>query len=133
MSGDLQRFKEILAVVADGRPLGYALAREAFAIMMAGDATPAQMAGFLMGLRVRGETIEEIADTVLEHLGKPTSLKTIVPDRPSHDRRYVLDYSKIQKELGWAPAISWGEAMRPAGICAVCWAPSIVFGSVSIR
>jgi len=61
MSADLARFKEILAIVADGRPLSFDEAREAFAIMMAGDATPAQMAGFLMGLRVRGETVEEIA------------------------------------------------------------------------
>jgi anthranilate phosphoribosyltransferase len=61
MTGDLQRFKQLLAVVADGRPLAFDEAREAFAIMMAGDATPAQMAGFLMGLRVRGETVEEIA------------------------------------------------------------------------
>lgn len=61
MSADLQRFKELLAVVADGRPLAFDQAGEAFAIMMAGDATPAQMAAFLMGLRVRGETVEEIA------------------------------------------------------------------------
>lgn len=61
MSADLQRFKQILAIVADGRPLDFETAREAFAIMMAGDATPAQMAGFLMALRVRGETVEEIA------------------------------------------------------------------------
>ncbi len=61
MSADLQRFKEILAIVADGRPLSFDQAREAFSIMMAGDATPAQMAGFLVALRVRGETVEEIA------------------------------------------------------------------------
>ena len=36
-------------------------------------------------------TIEEIADLVLELTGKPESLKTIVPDRPGHDRRYLLD------------------------------------------
>ena len=39
-------------------------------------------------------SIEEIADLVLEHTGKPDSLKTIVPDRPGHDRRYLLDSSK---------------------------------------
>jgi len=47
------------------------------------------------------KTIEEIADAVLEHTGKPASLKTIVPDRPGHDRRYLLDASKIRDELGW--------------------------------
>ncbi len=60
MSAELQRFKAILARVAAGEPLGFDLAREAFDIMMAGDATPAQMGAFLMGLRVRGETVEEI-------------------------------------------------------------------------
>ncbi len=52
-------------------------------------------------------SIEQIADTILGHLGKPASLKTIVPDRPGHDRRYVLDWSKIQAELGWEPQIEW--------------------------
>ncbi len=53
------------------------------------------------------KSIEEIADTVLTQLGKPDSLKTIVPDRPGHDRRYVLDWLKIRNELGWSPAIDW--------------------------
>ncbi len=52
-------------------------------------------------------SIEEIADTVLGRLGKPAMLKTIVPDRPGHDRRYVLDWSKIRDELGWEPQIGW--------------------------
>ena len=60
MSEDLQRFKQLIAVVADGRPLTLDQAREAFGLMMAGDATPAQMAGLLMALRVRGETVDEI-------------------------------------------------------------------------
>jgi dTDP-glucose 4,6-dehydratase len=49
-------------------------------------------------------TIEEIADRVLELTEKPQTLKKIVPDRPGHDRRYLLDASKISTELGWAPA-----------------------------
>src|SRR3954447_4851419 len=44
-------------------------------------------------------SIEEIADGVLAALGKPQSLKKIVPDRPGHDRRYLLDASKIRAEL----------------------------------
>jgi dTDP-glucose 4,6-dehydratase len=48
-------------------------------------------------------SIEELADRILELLEKPASLKTIVPDRPGHDRRYVLDSSKIRRELGWEP------------------------------
>jgi len=57
-------------------------------------------------------SIEEIADLVLELTGKPASLKTIVPDRPGHDRRYLLDSSKLRRELGWEPEISFEEGLR---------------------
>jgi len=57
------------------------------------------------------KSIMEIADLVLGHLGKPASLKTIVPDRPGHDRRYLLDWSKITGELGWAPTIPFEQGM----------------------
>jgi dTDP-glucose 4,6-dehydratase len=53
------------------------------------------------------KSIEEIADAVLEQAGKPESLKTIVPDRPGHDRRYLLDSTKIRDELGWRDEIAW--------------------------
>jgi len=56
-------------------------------------------------------SIEEIADRILDILGKPASLKTIVPDRPSHDRRYLLDASRIRRELGWEPAIGWDRGL----------------------
>jgi dTDP-glucose 4,6-dehydratase len=56
-------------------------------------------------------SIEEIADAVLEALGKPSTLKTIVPDRPGHDRRYLLDCSKIRRELGWEPTIEFGPGL----------------------
>lgn len=46
-------------------------------------------------------SIEQVADAVLAAVGAPESLKTIVPDRPGHDRRYLLDSSKIRRELGW--------------------------------
>jgi dTDP-glucose 4,6-dehydratase len=57
-------------------------------------------------------SIEEIADRVLELTGKPESLKTIVPDRPGHDRRYLLDASKIERELGWHPEIGFEDGLR---------------------
>lgn len=60
MSAELARFKQLIAQAATGRPLDQDEAGEAFGIMMAGDATPAQIAGLLMALRVRGETVEEI-------------------------------------------------------------------------
>ena len=58
------------------------------------------------------KSIEQIADIVLDTLGKPDSLKTIVPDRPGHERRYVLDWSKINRELGWEPSIPFDEGVR---------------------
>lgn len=58
------------------------------------------------------KSIEEIADAVLELTGKPASLKTIVPDRPSHDRRYLLDASKLRRELGWELEISFEDGLR---------------------
>jgi dTDP-glucose 4,6-dehydratase len=57
-------------------------------------------------------SIEEIADRVLELTGKPDSLKTIVPDRPGHDRRYLLDSSKLRRELGWEPEVGWEDGLR---------------------
>lgn len=56
-------------------------------------------------------SIEQIADLVLDALGKPASLKTIVPDRPSHDRRYLLDSSRIRRELGWEPDVPFGRGI----------------------
>jgi anthranilate phosphoribosyltransferase len=60
MTGDMTQLKALLGVLADGRTLTVDQAREGFEIMMSGNATPAQMGAFLMALRVRGETIEEI-------------------------------------------------------------------------
>ena len=56
--------KPIIAKVAAGTALSREEAREAFAIMMSGEATPSQIGGLLMGLRVRGETVEEITGAV---------------------------------------------------------------------
>ena len=58
------------------------------------------------------KSIEEIADGVLELTGKPATLKTIVPDRPGHDRRYLLDSSKLRRELGWEPGIEFERGLR---------------------
>ncbi|MER8476658.1 anthranilate phosphoribosyltransferase [Mesorhizobium sp. M1163] len=53
-----------IAKVAAGSTLSFEEAREAFDIIMSGDATPGQIGGFLMALRVRGETVSEIAGAV---------------------------------------------------------------------
>jgi len=57
-------------------------------------------------------SIEEVADGILALTGKPDSLKTTVPDRPGHDRRYLLDSTRIREELGWAPAHSFEDGLR---------------------
>lgn len=53
-----------------------------------------------------------IVRTILKLLGKPESLMQYVKDRPGHDRRYALDSSKIQRELGWKPLVSFEEGIR---------------------
>ena len=58
------------------------------------------------------KSIGEIAELVLELTGKPESLKTIVPDRPGHDRRYLLDSSKLRSELGWKPTIEFEAGLE---------------------
>ena len=58
------------------------------------------------------KTIAEIADAVLAALDKPDSLKTIIPDRPGHDRRYLLDSSKLRRELGWRDEIGFDEGLE---------------------
>ena len=57
-------------------------------------------------------SIEEIADRVLSLTGKPPTLKQIVPDRPGHDRRYLLDSTKIRAELGWTEAYDFDRGLE---------------------
>jgi len=57
-------FKPFIAKVAVGTALTFEEAREAFDIVMSGEATPSQIGGFLMALRVRGETVPEIMGAV---------------------------------------------------------------------
>jgi dTDP-glucose 4,6-dehydratase len=56
-------------------------------------------------------SIEEIADAVLAATDRPASLKEIVPDRPGHDRRYLLDSSKIRSSLGWEPSVAFDQGL----------------------
>jgi anthranilate phosphoribosyltransferase len=61
VSGDIDDFRGLLAKVGNGETLSIGEAERAFDIMTSGDATPAQMGAFLMGLKVRGETAQELA------------------------------------------------------------------------
>jgi dTDP-glucose 4,6-dehydratase len=53
----------------------------------------------------------ELTHALLAATGKPASLIRFVPDRPGHDRRYALDCSKIENELGWRPSIAFEEGL----------------------
>ena len=54
----------------------------------------------------------DLTKIVLKILGKPESLIQPVKDRPGHDRRYSLDCSKIERELGWAPGFDFERALE---------------------
>jgi dTDP-glucose 4,6-dehydratase len=48
---------------------------------------------------------------LLEILGKPAKLIQFVPDRPGHDWRYAMDFTKINNELGWRPHIPFADGL----------------------
>ena len=52
-------------------------------------------------------SVAELAARILDHVGLPSSLITVVPDRPGHDRRYLLDSSRLRSELGWGPLVDF--------------------------
>jgi len=54
----------------------------------------------------------EIIKLILSILGKSENLIEYVADRPGHDRRYAIDSSKIQRELGWKPVFDFNEAIQ---------------------
>jgi anthranilate phosphoribosyltransferase len=64
--------KPLIAKIADAKPLSVEDAREAFNIIMSGEATPSQIGAVLMGLRVRGETVDEITGAVMTMREKMT-------------------------------------------------------------
>jgi dTDP-glucose 4,6-dehydratase len=58
------------------------------------------------------KSVAEITRTVLVTLDKPKSLIEEIPDRLGHDRRYLLDSSKLRNELGWEPVIDFETGIR---------------------
>ncbi len=54
----------------------------------------------------------QIVKGILKILSKPESLITFVKDRPGHDRRYAMNSSKAQHELGWKPAHHFEDALK---------------------
>jgi dTDP-glucose 4,6-dehydratase len=54
----------------------------------------------------------EIVRYILQRLEKPESLIRYVTDRPGHDRRYAIDSTKLQHELGWSPSVDFESGMN---------------------
>jgi len=60
----MEAFKPFLAKIAEHKPLSRTEAEQAFGLILTGEASPAQIGAFLMGLRVRGETLDELTGAV---------------------------------------------------------------------
>lgn len=54
----------------------------------------------------------DVVRAILDLLEKPESLITYVKDRPGHDRRYAIDPTKVETELGWRPVNSWVDGLE---------------------
>ena len=67
-------------------------------------------ATYNIGARNQRRNID-VAKSVLDQLGKPHALLTFVKDRPGHDRRYAIDPSLIESELGWKPRETWASGL----------------------
>lgn len=70
-------------------------------------------AGSVYNIGARNERRNlDVVSTLLDTLGKPKSLVQFVKDRPGHDRRYAIDPSLAETELGWRPQESWDSGLR---------------------
>jgi dTDP-glucose 4,6-dehydratase len=54
----------------------------------------------------------DLTKTLIKLLGKDESSIEFVKDRPGHDRRYAVDYSKAERELGWEPKVTFEEGLK---------------------
>ena len=70
-------------------------------------------AGEIYNIGARNERQNiEVVRSILDALGKPHSLIKFVTDRLGHDRRYAIDPSKTENELGWRPLTNWENGLR---------------------
>lgn len=63
-----------------------------------------------IGARNEQENLS-VVKAILDSLGKPHDLIRFVTDRPGHDRRYAIDPTKVESELGWKPLVSWEDGL----------------------
>jgi len=54
----------------------------------------------------------ELTHLLLELMDKPPSLIRFVDDRPGHDLRYAIDFSKARRDLGWEPAVTFRDGLQ---------------------
>ncbi len=70
-------------------------------------------AGEIYNIGARNERRNiEVVQSILDALGKPHSLIKFVTDRLGHDRRYAIEASKTERELGWKPQTSWEDGLQ---------------------
>jgi dTDP-glucose 4,6-dehydratase len=58
------------------------------------------------------KTNREVIDVILKKLGKDKTLIKHIEDRKGHDRRYAMDSTKISRELGWKPSVTFQEGIQ---------------------
>ncbi len=58
------------------------------------------------------KNVLEVADRLLHHTGKPASLLKQVVDRPGHDRRYQVDWTKLNRATGWKPEVEFEAGVQ---------------------
>jgi dTDP-glucose 4,6-dehydratase len=54
----------------------------------------------------------QVVEQIINLMGKSTDLISFVKDRAGHDRRYSVNWQKIQHELGWQPSVSFEEGLK---------------------
>jgi dTDP-glucose 4,6-dehydratase len=69
-------------------------------------------AGEVYNIGARNERFNiDVVREILRQLGKPESLIRHVTDRPGHDRRYAMDPTRVEEELGWRPEVPFEEGL----------------------
>ncbi len=67
---------------------------------------------YLIGGLTQDISNKEVVEKILKLMGKDKTAVEYVKDRPGHDRRYSVDWSKIKNELGWQPRHNFDHALE---------------------